>query len=71
MRKPRSGRWHTIYSVISTLVEEIAIAALLLWILPSFGVWVPAWAVVAVLAGFAVFSYIMYRVGHPTVLYPG
>ena len=71
MRKRRSGRWHTIYSVISTLVEEIAIAALLLWILPSFGVRVPAWAVVAVLAGFAVFSYIMYRVGHPTVLYSG
>jgi len=71
MRKRRSGRWHTIYSIISTLVEEIAIAALLLWILPSFGVRVPAWVVAVVLAGFTVFSYIMYRVGHPTVLYSG
>ena len=71
MRKRRSGRWHTIYSLISTVIEEIAIAALLLWILPSFGVNVPPWAVAAVLACFAVYSYIMYRVGHPTVLYDG
>ena len=71
MRKRRSGRWHTIYSLISTIIEEIAIAALLLWILPAFGVKVPTWVVAAVLACFAVFAYIMYRVGHPTVLYGG
>jgi len=47
-----------------------AIAALLLWVLPAFGINVPPWLTAAVLACFAVFSYIMYRVGHPTVLYP-
>jgi len=71
LRKRRSGRWHTIYSLISTIIEEIGIAALLLWILPMFGVQVPPWIVAAVLACFAVYSYIMYRVGHPTVLYGG
>ena len=71
MRKRRSGRWHTIYSLISTIIEEIAIAVLLLWILPAFGVKVPPWVVAAVLACFAVYCYIMYRVGHPTVLYGG
>ena len=71
MRKRRSGRWHTIYSLISTIIEEIGIAALLLWILPMFGVQAPPWIVAAVLACFAVYSYIMYRVGHPTVLYGG
>jgi membrane protein implicated in regulation of membrane protease activity len=71
LRKRRSGRWHTVYSLISTVIEEIAIAALLLWILPAFGVIVPPWAVAAVMACFAVYCYIMYRVGHPTVLYEG
>jgi len=71
LRKRKSGLWHTIYSIISTVIEELAIAALLLWILPIFGVSVPPWAVAALLAGYAVFSYIMYRVGHPTVLYEG
>lgn len=68
MRKRRSGRWHTIYSLISSAIQEIAIAALLLWILPAFGVKVPPWVVAVVLAGYAVYCYIMYRVGHPTVL---
>jgi membrane protein implicated in regulation of membrane protease activity len=71
LRKRRSGRWHTIYSLISTIIEEIAIAVLLLWILPAFGVKVPPWVVAAVMACFAVYCYIMYRVGHPTVLYEG
>ena len=71
MRKRRSGRWHTIYSLISTVIEEIALAALLLWLLPAFGVQVPLWAVAAVLACFTVYAYIMYRIGHPTVLYGG
>jgi len=70
LRKSRSGRWHTVYSIISTVIEEAAIAALLLWVLPAFGVNVPPWLTAAVLACFAVYSYIMYRVGHPTVLYP-
>ncbi len=71
MRKPRSGRWHTIYSLISSLIEELAIAALLLWLLPLLGVKVPPWLTIAVLALFPVFCYIMYRIGHPTVLYGG
>jgi len=71
VRKRRSGRWHTIYSIVSSTIQEIAIAALLLWVLPAFGVKVPAWVVAAVLACYAVYCYIMYRVGHPTVLYEG
>lgn len=71
MRKRRSGRWHTIYSLVSSTIQEIAIAALLLWILPAFGVKAPPWVVAAVLACYAVYAYIMYRVGHPTVLYEG
>ncbi|MFA5399544.1 MAG: NfeD family protein [Dehalococcoidia bacterium] len=69
MRKRKSGRWHTIYSLITSGIEELAIAALLLWLLPALGVQVPLWLTVPVLAGFPVFCYIMYRIGHPTVLY--
>lgn len=69
MRERKSGRWHTIYSLITSSIEELAIAALLLWLLPVLGVQVPPWLTVTVLAGFPVFCYIMYRIGHPTVLY--
>lgn len=67
--KPRSGRWHTVYSIISTLLEEAGIVLLMVVVLPVFGINVPLWATLAVVAAFAVFSYIMYRIGHPTVLY--
>lgn len=69
MRKRKSGRWHTIYSLITSSIEELAIAALLLWLLPALGVQVPPWLTITVLAMFPVFCYIMYRIGHPTVLY--
>jgi membrane protein implicated in regulation of membrane protease activity len=65
----RNARWHTIYSIISTVIEEAAIGAGLIWLLPPFGINVPVWGVALILAGNAVFSYLMYRVGHPTISY--
>jgi membrane-bound serine protease (ClpP class) len=40
-------------------------------VLPVFGINIPLWGIVAVLVAFAVFSYFMYRIGHPTILYDG
>jgi membrane protein implicated in regulation of membrane protease activity len=65
----RSARWHTIYSIISTIVEEAGIALGFLWLLPMFGISVPVWGVALIMAGFAAFSYLMYRLGHPTISY--
>jgi membrane protein implicated in regulation of membrane protease activity len=64
----KRGRWHTVYSIISTVIEEAAIVVLLAVVLPLLGWHVPWWAIVIVVIGFAVFSFLMYRVGHPTVL---
>jgi membrane protein implicated in regulation of membrane protease activity len=69
--KPKSGRWHTVYSIVSSVMEEAAIAVLLLWILPVFNINLPLWATITVLVAFAVFSYVSYRLGHPTVLLEG
>jgi membrane protein implicated in regulation of membrane protease activity len=69
LSKRDPARWHTVYSIISTAVEEVAIAALILWILPIFGIVLPAWALWLALVVFAIYSYIMYRIGHPTISY--
>lgn len=71
MLKPKSARWHTVYSIISTILEAVAIAVLILWILPIFNIDLPLWATIIILAAFAVFSYITYRLGHPTILLEG
>jgi membrane protein implicated in regulation of membrane protease activity len=69
LSKRDPARWHTYYSIISTAVEEAAIAALILWILPIFGIVLPPWALWSVLVIFAIYSYIMYLIGHPTISY--
>jgi membrane protein implicated in regulation of membrane protease activity len=69
--KPKSARWHTVYSIISTIIEEAGIAVLILWVLPVFNISLPLWATISVLAAFAVFSYVSYRLGHPAILLEG
>jgi membrane protein implicated in regulation of membrane protease activity len=69
VNKQKSARWHTIYSIISTALEELGIAILLIWILPLWGVSVPVWGTVLILVLFAVYSFIMYKIGHPTISY--
>ena len=69
LRKRDPARWHTYYSIISTAVEEAATAALIIWILPVFGIVFPPWVLWSALVVFAIYSYIMYRIGHPTISY--
>ncbi|RPJ63436.1 MAG: hypothetical protein EHM12_02310 [Dehalococcoidia bacterium] len=69
MEKNKSARWHTIYSIISTVIEEAIMVAVLLWVLPLFGLVIPVWGIILAIIGFAIFSYFMYRIGHPTTLY--
>ena len=69
MSNRKSARWHTLYSIISTLIEEVIIIAFILWILPLFDVHIPVWGTIIILVVFTGFSYLMYRVGHPTISY--
>ena len=67
--KAKSGRWHTVYSIISTIIETLLLAAGMIWLLPLLGIMLPWWGIALILAGFIIYSYIMYVIGHPTVLY--
>jgi membrane protein implicated in regulation of membrane protease activity len=67
--KAKSGRWHTVYSIISTVIEAALLAIGLIWVLPLFGVSLSWWWILIILVVFVIYSYIMYRIGHPTVLY--
>lgn len=69
MLKPKSGRWHTIYSIIVSALQEAAIAVLIVVVLPIFGINIPVWGTTAILTAYAVFCYIMYRISHPTILF--
>lgn len=67
--KPKSGRWHTIYSIIISALQAAAIAVLIIVVLPIFGINIPVWGIISILTAYAVFAYIMYRISHPTILF--
>ena len=67
--KPKSARWHTVYSIIVSALQAAAISVLIIVVLPVFGINIPVWGIVSILTAYSIFAYIMYRISHPTVLY--
>jgi len=57
------GKAYTIYSIITTLLEEAGLAAVVLWLLPRFGIDVPPWGLALMMAALGIYSYITYRLG--------
>ena len=52
-----------IYAIVSILLEEAAIVAVVLVGLPQLGIEVPVGVLIAVMVAFAVFSVLLYRAG--------
>ena len=55
------GKQFTAYAIVSTLLEEIAIAVIGLWLLPEYVVSIPVWVVVLIMVGWAAYNIITYR----------
>jgi len=52
-----------IFTILATLVEEIAVAAFVLWGLPMLGIKIPLGGLIAIMAGLATYGVISYRHG--------
>lgn len=52
-----------ILAILSTLLEEIALAAFILWGLPQLGIRLPLGVLIALMAVLAAFAVITYRLG--------
>ncbi|MDP2932214.1 MAG: NfeD family protein [Chloroflexota bacterium] len=59
VRKKKSA--YTLYSLVRTLFDEAALAALGLWLLPRLGVNVPVWFLAAFMVAWAVYSLLTSR----------
>jgi membrane protein implicated in regulation of membrane protease activity len=65
--KIRPPLWYTLQAVISWIVEELLLAAVVLWLLPRFfQVNIPIWGLALLMLALAVFSGIMYSIGRQT-----
>lgn len=57
------GRRYTVYAIITTLLKEVALIMVVLWLLPRFGINIPLWGLVLMMAGLGAYEYIAYRLG--------
>ena len=49
------------YSIITSLLEEVGLVAVVLWLLPRFGIDIPLWGLILMIAGLGAYEYITYR----------
>ncbi len=61
MQADKKKRAYTIYSLVRTLFDEAALAALVLWLLPGVGINIPVWLLVVFMVAWAVYSYFTSR----------
>lgn len=56
-------REYTILTIAVSLLEGTAITAIILWLLPRWGINVPVWALILLIIAFGVYQGITYRIG--------
>jgi len=54
---------YIVYSIVTGLLEEAALAAVVLWLLPLLGVNIPIWGLILLMAAYGVKEGITYRIG--------
>jgi len=58
-----NGKKYVIYSITTGLLEEAALIATVLSLLPGFGVNIPMWGLVVMATGLGAYSYLTNRLG--------
>jgi membrane-bound ClpP family serine protease len=56
-----------IVAIITSLLDEAAIVAAILWGLPRLGVKIPLWGMITIVIGFAIFAVVSFRIGSRTL----
>lgn len=56
-------RRYTAYTIITTIVEEAALAAVALWLLPEFGINIPLWGLIFMMVGLGAYACVTYWLG--------
>ncbi len=58
------GAKYTVYSAITTLLEELALVAVVLWLLPKWGINIPPWGLILMVVAWGAYSGITYWLGN-------
>jgi len=56
-------RRYTVLTIITSLLEEAALVAVVLWLLPRFGINIPLWGLVFMMLALGAYAFVTYRLG--------
>jgi membrane-bound serine protease (ClpP class) len=56
-------RSYTVLAIATTLLEEAALVAVVLWLLPRAAINIPLWGLILMMIALGVYGYITYRLG--------
>ena len=58
---------HNIYSLVLAILEQLALAAAVLWVLPEIGISIPVWGLLLMMVALCAYSILSYRLGKKTM----
>jgi membrane-bound serine protease (ClpP class) len=61
-------RRYTALAITTSLLEEAALAAVVLWLLPRVGINIPLWSLMLMMTALGVYNYISYRLGKKALI---
>ena len=56
-------RRYTVLAVVASLLEQMALVAVVLWLLPRAGISIPLWALILMMIALGIYNYTSYRLG--------
>ncbi len=59
----KGKRSFALFCLVTTIIEEVVLIAVVLWLLPQFGISIPIWLFVVLVLAWAAWSYLTYRLG--------
>jgi membrane-bound serine protease (ClpP class) len=54
---------YTTYAIVTTLLEEAALVAVVLWLLPRLGIDIPLWGLILMVVALGTYALVTYRLG--------
>lgn len=64
----KKKRAYTLYCLVGTILEEAALAIIVLWVLPRFEINIPLWLLIVLMLVTAIYSYITFRLGKQALI---
>ena len=54
---------YTIYNIVTALLEEAVLAAVVIWLLPQWGINIPIWGLILMMVALGAYNFITYKLG--------